>query len=248
MGCCGSKKKAVFEQSNLMTALHEFLRQGTLHLETAREDALAYEKLRLSIYEQSPLSVPVFDMALFISMSMECSTLLAAHERVRITEKAAQETAKKDFAIKVLMAHYRFSEGLGGFSQMCTYVLLTQRPYVCSIQDHKTQNLSQVMFGPSAVWMMEPEVLEEDEDGKVKKKTKEEEENDPRRFEIRIRKGLVAHVKGRDHKCAPLDTGIVDHFDKWLAYTRTFRSSLELPQTGNALAAAAGLLMEFDVS
>lgn len=247
MGCCGSKKKTVFGQSNLMTAVHEFLRKGTLHLEVAREDALAYEKLRLLIYEQSPLSVPVFDMALFISMSMECSSLLQAHERVRNTDKASQETAKKDFAVKVLMSHYRFSEGMGGFSQMCTFLLLTQHPYVLSIQDHKTQNLSQIMFGPSAVWMMEPEVLEEDEDGQTKKKTKEEEENDPRRFEIRIRKGVISHVKGRDHKCAPLDSGIVDHFDKWLAYTRTFRSSLELPQAGNTLAAAAGLLMEFDV-
>jgi hypothetical protein len=103
------------------------------------------------------------------------------------------------------------------------------------------------MFGPSAVWMMEPAMLEEDEEGNIIKKTKEQREKDPRQYEIRIRKGVVAHVKGSNHKCEPLDSGIVDHYDKWLAYTRTFRSSLELPSSGNTLAAAAGLLMEFDV-
>ena len=68
----------------MLIALQQFLRRGTLHLDIAREDWLAYEKLRLQIHEQqNPLKVPVFDMALFISMSMECSSILQAHERVR---------------------------------------------------------------------------------------------------------------------------------------------------------------------
>jgi hypothetical protein len=57
--------------------------------------------------------------------------------------------------------------------------------------------------------------------------------------------------KGHGHKCLPLNSGMADHFQKWLEYTRTFRSSLELPaefETGSPLRGAVGLLMEFDVN
>ena len=74
----------------------------------------------------------------------------------------------------------------------------------------------------------------------------EDQEEEIRKYEVRLKKETYSHIKGTDFKCEPLDSGICDHYKKWLTYARTFRSSMELPPKGNTLAAAAGLIMEFE--
>lgn len=273
------------EQSELLVALHTFLRQGTMHLELSREDLVAYEKLRLMMYDWAKKDgisqLPVFEVALFLSMSAKCGTLLHTYKTMHTAfekyaktknEKEEQAKAKKAFIDAVLLAHYRYSRKMGGFSVMCTFVVLGQHPFVCSIEDRKTQTRTEVVFGPAACWMQEC-VEPNDDIAKKKaatvmdaaakeeaaaeqraKKKQLDKELDPMNFEVRIRNGTVAHVKGTDHRCMPLDCGMGDHFRKWLDYTKTFRSSLELPQVRlgetpevNTVEAVVGLLMEFDV-
>ena len=67
----GASKDAPAPESRAVKSLLKCLRKGTMHLEISMEDALAFEKLRQQIYEsENPLTISVFDLALFISMSM----------------------------------------------------------------------------------------------------------------------------------------------------------------------------------
>jgi hypothetical protein len=289
MGASKSKEK-VFKESSLAASLYKFVRPGTLHLDIQKEDALAYEKLRQDIYSaETPTKVPVFDMALFISMSMECQQIASIHQRCRELDGNAQQQAFKEFNIAVLKSCYRFSEGLGGFStlvthstpcinlcgsdcfvivrEQATFAVLTKMEFTCSLQDSKTLALTPIMFSRAAVYATEPPLLEDEKDDKKpikKKKTKAEEAAEReeaeeaasiaarlaagRELEVRWKKGKYSHVKGSEIKCEPLDSGVCDHYKKWLHYARTFRSSMELPPKGDTLAAASGLLMEFEGS
>jgi len=244
MGTSNSKKKKKEEKvSCLVKSLHKFLRKGTFHLETQREDSLAYEMLRQDVYErEDPLKVPIFDLALFLSMSMECGKLLQLHSAIAELDKDSSAMAVKEFQVTVLKSTYRYSTGkLGGFSTLVTFAILSRRPFVCAMQDSQTQNISQIIFGTSACWMTDSKVQKDSDDDE-----QEDDEADIRRYEVRLKKESYNHIKGTEFKCEPLDSGICDHYKKWLTYARTFRSSMELPPKGNTLAAAAGLIMEFE--
>ena len=87
----------------------------------------------------SPTAVPVFDMALFISMSNECGKLLALHERYRQLEGEGKRHAHRSFVDAVLKAKYRFGLGRCGFSLLCTFALLTGiRSYVACARARST--------------------------------------------------------------------------------------------------------------
>ena len=137
-----------------MKCLLKFLRKGTMHLEITSEDMLAYEKLRRQLYEMdNPLKISVFDLALFISMSMECQKLLTLHTRARETDGKARELASKDFRVQVLKSNYRFIGGLSGFSQLCTFAVLTNVQYMLNLLDPRTQVNNKILFAPNAVFM-----------------------------------------------------------------------------------------------
>ena len=213
-----------------------------MHLEISMEDALAFEKLRQQIYEsENPLTISVFDLALFISMSMECGKLLTLHTRARESDGKAREMASKDFRVQVLKANYRFTQGVGGFSQLCTFAVLTNLQYMVNILNPRTQINNKMLFAPNAVFMKDK--LEEDASSSTKRKQMLEEAELP---QIRLRKAGYTHVSGNNIKCEPLESGICDHYRKWIAYCRTFRASMDLPPSGDMLAAAVGLLMEFE--
>ena len=85
--------------------------------------------------------------------------------------------------------------------------------------------------------------LEEAASGTEKRRQMLEEQNMP---QIRKRAQGYTHCAGNNIKPDSLESGMCDHYHKWLAYARTFRASMELPPTGDMLAAAVGLLMEFE--
>ena len=241
MGGGHSKEKAAPE-SRAVKCLLKFLRKGTMHLEITSEDMLAYEKLRQQLYEMdNPLKISVFDLALFISMSMECQKLLTLHTRARETDGKARELASKDFRVQVLKSNYRFIGGLSGFSQLCTFAVLTNVQYMLNLLDPRTQVNNKILFAPNAVFMKDK--LEEAASGTEKRRQMLEEQNMP---QIRKRAQGYTHSAGNNIKPDSLESGMCDHYHKWLAYARTFRASMELPPTGDMLAAAVGLLMEFE--
>ena len=127
--------------------------------------------IALDVYErENPLKVPIFDLALFISMSMECGKLLQLHSAIAEVsgspstttisrslcaclgpnhqlDKDGSEMAIKEFKVTVLKATYRFGTGkLGGFSSLVTFAILSRRPFVCAMQDSQTQNIRHIIF------------------------------------------------------------------------------------------------------
>jgi hypothetical protein len=182
--------------------------------------------LRQDVYErEDPLKVPIFDLALFLSMSMECGKLLQLHSAIAELDKDSSAMAVKEFQVTVLKSTYRYSTGkLGGFSTLVTFAILSRRPFVCAMQDSQTQNISQIIFGTSACWMTDSKVQKDSDDDE-----QEDDEADIRRYEVRLKKESYNHIKGTEYKCEPLDSGICDHYKKWLTYARTFRSSMVSP-------------------
>jgi len=241
----GSSKDGGVGESRLCKQLFKFVRKGTLHLEITAEDSLAYEKLRQEVYAaEDPMAISVFDLALFISMSMECAKLLELHTRLRECEGDARTRATKEFRVLALKACYRFMDGTGGFSQLVTFAVLTNLEFTCSMLDPRTQMINKVLFAKNACYMKDS--LEEALDANVSSAVQSVGPAGEQTLVVRLRKAMYAHVEGTNVKCEPLESGICDHYKKWLAYAKSFRASMELPQGGNTLLAAVGLLMEFE--
>eukprot|EP00937_MAST-01D_sp_MAST-1D-sp2_P007708 g7708.t1 len=222
-----------FATANLETSLKKFWWVGVFHMRIAKEDALAFEKLRQLVYTAKvPASVPWFDMALFCSMAKECSHLVGRY--VAIKAAPSHHMKKKaiwNFQSTVLRAHYRFNDGLGGFSTCATACLLGQQDFCASIVDPETKELSRTMFTTENIFVMnKQEVAESFHD-----------------CEVRKTRNRWAHIKGSDFRPKPLQTGICDNFKKWLELCRSFKMSLEIGnEVDSHLAAAVALLMEFE--
>ena len=222
-----------FKQGKLEHGILQFWWPGCFYMNIAKEDALAYEKLRQLVYTAKvPASVPWFDLALFCSMSKECSHLVGRY--VAIKAAPSHHMKKKaiwNFQSTVLRAHYRFSDGLAGFSTCVTATLLGQHDFCASMVDEESKDLARIMFTTDNVFMM----------------NKQEAAESFHDCEVRLTRGRWAHVKGNDFRPKPLQTGICDNFKKWLDLSRTFKASLNISHNVDShLAAATALLMEME--
>ncbi len=73
--------------------------------------------------------IPIFDLALFLSMCKQCQRLLTLHQEGCAGNKKAGEM----FKTLVARCHYRFRESFGGYSQMVSHVVLNQTDFCVSI-------------------------------------------------------------------------------------------------------------------
>jgi hypothetical protein len=245
MGCCLACDLAdrafdyhygdgpVFSESRCVNALNHFCCSGCLHLDIAKEDALAFEKLRQDCYTNKvPMSIPWFDLALFCSMAKECQRLVGAYVKIKNADgHSAKKRAMHHFQGQVLKAHYRFAGGLAGFSTMVTHSVLSRREFCCSVYDIKKKELKRFMFQNDGIFAME----------------KQEGNESFHENELRLTKGKYQYVKGNDLRCNPLQAGICNYYKEWISHARTFRSSMNIKQnTESHLAAACALLMDFE--
>jgi hypothetical protein len=78
-------------------------------------------------------AMPIFDVALFMSMCKQCQRLMTLYTESQNGSNKASEM------FKTLMArsHYRFKESMGGFSQMISHVVLNQVEFCISIVPRK---------------------------------------------------------------------------------------------------------------
>lgn len=258
--CCCMAKPPKYAESNLGRQLTRFCRKGTMHLQIANEDRLAFERLRVMVYAaKDPLTLSVFDLALFCSMAMECGKLHELHARVREADAEGPQRprAVRDFRVLANKCQYRFVGGAGGFSQLVTFAALTNCQFLLLFEHDPTKPARKFQFCNSAVYMMDERGYD---DPLALKNEKGEEVSLPAtngiptgvgediQFpKLRFKDGTYRHVEGRNIKVETLDYGTAFHFQKWLEYARSFRSSMELCMPGgNVLKAAIGLLMMFE--
>jgi hypothetical protein len=205
-------------------------------MDIAKEDALAYEKLRQDLYtSKNPLAIPWFQLALFISMSKECQRLVGGYMKIKNSEgHSARKRACHQFQAAVLRSHYRFSSGLAGFSTMCTHALLSRRVFCCSIvgRDKGGGEFERFMFtSTEGIYMM----------------PKQEGNESFHDNELRLGRNRYQLIKSDDLKCVPLKVGIVENYRDWLQLVNTFKASMTIKKESESfLAAAVALLMQFE--
>ena len=229
--------------NSLLESLILFVRREARHFDVHQEDRVAYNMLRMALYElaaASPTSAPVFDLALFASMSCECQRIIALHRRYRELEGRPKMLAHKDFVELLLKARYRFSTGRAGFSIMCTFALLTNVRYIVAFEDPVTLDPAKLHFCATGVYRMERLFDEE------ARKRREREET----HVICLRHGAYYRVRGEALAETPAEAGIDVNYERWLRYCRTVRSAIELPQAGEAdtLTSVVALLMFFETA
>ena len=76
--------------------------------------------------------------------------------------------------MQVLKSNYRFIGGLSGFSQLCTFAVLTNVQYMLNMLDPRTQINNKILFAPNAVFMKDK--LEEAASGTEKRRQMLEEQ------------------------------------------------------------------------
>jgi hypothetical protein len=239
--CCSSADRVFdvyygngmpFAVGPLENSLLKLFWPGTIMFQVWKEDALVYLKMKQDFYKiKQPAAIPWYDLALYCSMSMECSHLVGTYVAVKAAEgHHAKQRAISNFKRALLQSNYRFSSGLGGFSTMITMCLLSQTDF-CGSLVGADKELRRIMFTTTAIYMMEK--LEGNESFHDN--------------EVRNTRGSWDHVKGHDIRPSILDTGIVDHYKDWMNLARTYKSSLTISKKADShLAAAVGLLMEFE--
>eukprot|EP00937_MAST-01D_sp_MAST-1D-sp2_P000437 g437.t1 len=246
MGCCSSGLKVRPKLGNSLTkVLNHWVRRDARTFDVHSEDWFAFDKLRLIIVELargSPTSVPVFDMALFISMANESSTLMELHQRYRMLEGRAKHQAHQDFVEACLKARYRFARGRCGFSIMCTFALLTGVGFILGYEDPYTLRRVTLRFTREAVFKPESVFTEDERERREREDT----------HVVMLRDGEYVRIKGDPVAGSPAHHGVCENFERWLRYCRTIRSSMQLPQDGagtaDTLAAVVSLLMFLDAA
>jgi hypothetical protein len=234
----------------LVKALSRFVEKGTLHLDVTQEDHLAFDMLRMRLHDlggDNPNAMPVFDLALFISMAAEAEELLVANLRYREMEGPGKELAREAFTTAILRAHYRFAKERSGFSLLCSFAVLARVEFLLAMEDPHTGELFKMQFAHRACVRRERPVDKNANERRLREATET--------HVLSLRKGkgeparnAYAYTKGERVKALPLVAGVCDNFETWLKYARTARSSFELPPRGRGdnLTGAVTILMMFD--
>ena len=229
------------QPNSLVTCCNNLLHKFAQHYDIAQEDRVAFNMLRMSLYElckASPTSAPVFDLALFISMSKECRSLIDWHMRYRELEGRSKILAHKKFVELLLTARYRFDDGVGGFTQMATFALLTNVPLVLYFDDPETYDTAKLRFAATGIYRMEKLFGVEAQERKKNVET----------HVIALRQGMYYPVRGDPLALVPASGGMSANFERWLKYCRTVRTAYELPAPGQSdmLTTVVSLLMFFE--
>ena len=242
MGCCCSKLKVKpMEPNSVVTCCNSLLHKLVQQYDIAQEDRVAFDMLRMGLYElckASPTSAPVFDLALFISMSKECRSLIDWHMRYRELEGPSKMRAHKKFVELLLTARYRFGDGVGGFTQLATVALLTNVPLVIYFDDPDTYDVAKLRFAATGIYRMEKLYGVEAQERKKEHET----------HVIALRQGTYYPARGDPLQLAPASGGMTANFDRWLKYCRTVRTAYELPAPGQSdmLTTVVSLLQFFE--
>ena len=256
------------EPGTLVLALTRFIEKGTMHLDVnqvrayaslppaaqltfspppittlIQEDHLAFDMLRMRLVDigaTAPNAIPVFDLALFISMAAEASELLRANLRYRELEGPGKELAREAFVTALLRAHYRFARSRSGFSLLVTFSVLARVEFLLAMEDPNTGELFKMHFARRACVRRERPVDKNANERRLREASES--------HLLSLRKGEYAYSKGAALRLQPTVAGVCDNFELWLKYARTARSSFELPPRGmgDNLTAAVTILMLFD--